>query len=291
MNAAWMHDVGSARHLKLSARMGELNKGAPATFDSKVGEVLAHWMNGLSLSGVKVHQEKPDRTKLQTPSVQQAKEGFELAVVQTTRQVLDVKLLTQEPVKKRYATLWFFHVHGIYAYLVHNHRARVEDEESIGGEAALTQAIEEYDFHVDGPVHKEISNKYDLFRASFILPPLLLRFGALRSYKTWLNKTLQAFQEIGPFTDYVSELTEVFLVNFSCGTPIGILCGFEGDARQILAATGLAEWTDTGMEALWAPVSASLPFGRSHMRVFAYTYTRTHAPTHERLNASAQSRI
>ena len=288
MNAAWMHDVGSARQLKLSARMGELNKGAPATFDSKIGEALAHFMNGLSASIAKVHQEKPN---LQTPSVQQAKEGFDLAVVQTNRQILDMKLLTQDPVKKRYATLWLFHFHGMYGYLVQNHRARVEDEERMGGEAALTQAIEEYDFHVDGPLHKETGAKIDVIRMSPILAPLLLRFGALRSYQTWLNKTLQAFQEIGPFTDYVSELMEVFSVNLFVGTPIGILCGFEDDARQILAATGLAEWTDTGMEVLWAPVSASLQFGRSHTRVFAYTYTRTHAPTHERLNASAQSLI
>ena len=156
MNAAWIHDVGSARQLKLSKRMGELDKDAQATFDSKLGEGLTHWMDGLFISGVKVEEEKPDCTKLKTPSVHQAKEGFSLAVVKCARSWLDAKLLTQDPIQKRYVTLGAFHLYGMYGFSVQTKAACIELEESFGGEAGLTQAMEEYDFHVDGPPHKEI---------------------------------------------------------------------------------------------------------------------------------------
>ena len=159
---------------------------------------------------------------------------------------------------------------------MNNKTARIKVEESFGGEPALAQAIEEYDFHVDGAVHKETGLKADLFRLSTVLPSLLLRFGALRSYETWLEKSLQAFQEIGPFTDYVLELHEVVGVTLNTGAPILVICGFEDDARGILAVTGLAEWTDIGMDALWATTSAAFPFGRSHTRR-AIIYARTHA--------------
>ena len=208
---------------------------------------MAHWMKGMLASGVTIHQEKPDRTKVQTPSVQQAKEAFELAVVKCNRPNLDAKLLTQDPIKQRYIPLRTFHLYGAYGFLVENKTAFVELEESYGGEAALTQAIEEYDFHVDGPVHKETGSKVDVFRTSNLLAPLLLRFGALRSYETWLNKTLKAFQEIGPFAEYAAELHEVSAVGCLSGAPIAVMCGFEDDARRILAATGLIYGTHTNV--------------------------------------------
>ena len=171
LQAAFFHDVGSDRHLNLSVRLGELEKDAPATFDSKCGESMAHMMNGFFATGMAVHKEKPDRTQVQPPSVQQAKEGFDLCVVQRVRSQLDAKLLTQDPIKKRFMTLYGFDSYGLYGFLVHNRTASIELEKQIGGEAALTQAIEEYDFHVDGPVYKEIGSKVDLFRGSCLLPP------------------------------------------------------------------------------------------------------------------------
>ena len=84
MQAAIKHGIGSDRHLKVSSRLGELDKNAPATFESKAGEAFAHFMNGVLTTGAKAEEEKPDRTKLQTPSVQQAKEGFDSAVVPHT---------------------------------------------------------------------------------------------------------------------------------------------------------------------------------------------------------------
>ena len=226
-------------------------------------------MSGFSASGIKGHQEKPDRTKVQSPSVQQAKEGFDLAVVQCIRSYIDASLLTQDPVKKRVVTLFTFQQCGLFGFLVHNRTARIELEESIGYEAVLTQAVEEYDFRVDGPVQKETGIKSDVFRGSNHLPLLLLRFGALRSYETWFQKTLQAFQELGPFTDYVSEFTEVYYAALANGAPTIVLCGFEDDAGRILAATGLAEWTDTGMDALWTNLAAGFPFRKSHTHMRA----------------------
>ena len=289
MNAAWSHDMGSNRHLKLCARMGELEKDAPATFDSKVGEGLAQFMIGLSSSGAKFQEEKPDRTKLRTPSVQQANEGFEVAVVQCTRSFLQAAELTQDPIKKRFVTLMIFVIYGLYIYgfKVHNKTASIELEANYGGEAALTKAIEEYEFHVDGPLHKEVGPKFDVFRMSTVLPPLLFRFGALRSYETWLKKTLQAFQEIGPFTEYISEYEEVFHVNFAAGAPIGVLCGFEDDARRLLVVTGLAEWTDTGMDAFWATLSTGIAHCKSN--IFRRTHARMHARTHARTRAHAHA--
>ena len=109
LQAAFVYDVGSDRHLNLSVRLGELEKDAPATFDSKCGEGMAHMMNGFFATGMAVHKEKPDRTQVQPPSVQQAKEGFDLCVVQRVRSQLDAKLLTQDPIKKRFMTLHGFH--------------------------------------------------------------------------------------------------------------------------------------------------------------------------------------
>ena len=284
MQAAIKHGIGSDRHLKVSSRLGELDKNAPATFESKAGEAFAHFMNGVLTTGAKAEEEKPDRTKLQTPSVQQAKEGFDSAVVHGTRSWLDANLLTQDPIKNRMGTLYTFHFYGMFSFLAQNKTASVELEESFGGEAALTQAIEEYDFHVDEKLHKEIGYKEAVLRNGTILAPLLFRFGALRSYETWLEKTLHALQEIGPFTDYVSESVEVHHLVLHSGAPICVWCGFEDDAWRILAATGLAEWTDTGMDAYWATASAAFPFSKTHMRVFIHTPTRPH--THTR----AQSR-
>ena len=79
MQAAWMHDMGSDRHLKLSARLGEL-EDALATSESKLGEAMAHWMAGAAAFGL--FEVEPDRSKRQPPSAQQAKEGFDMAVVQ-----------------------------------------------------------------------------------------------------------------------------------------------------------------------------------------------------------------
>ena len=85
MIVASTYDIGSTRQLKLAARLGELEKDAPATFESKIGEAVDQFMNGLAAVGITFHQEKPDRTKLRTPSAQQAQEGFDLVVVQGTR--------------------------------------------------------------------------------------------------------------------------------------------------------------------------------------------------------------
>ena len=207
---------------------------------------MAHYVAGCAACGQ--FEVEPDRAKRQPPSAQQAKEAFDLVVVQCTRSVMDMKLLTQDPIKKRFVTLLTFQVYGQLCFSGHHTKsARIELEESYGGEVALTQAIEGYDFHVDGPVHKEIGIRVDVFRGGLFLPPLLLRFGALRSYETWLQKTLRAFQEIGSFTDYASEFLEVWWLVFMCGAPTGVLCGFEDDAGRLLAVTGLAEWADTGM--------------------------------------------
>ena len=289
MQAAWKHDMGSDRQLKLSARLGELETDAPATFESKLGEALAHYMAGCAACGL--FEVEPDRAKRQPPSAQQAKEAFDLALVQCNRSVMDMKLLTQDPIKKRFVTLDTFQIYGQLCFSGHHTKSvRIELEESYGGEVALTQAIEGYDFHVDGPVHKEIGPQFDYFRIGNLLPPLLLRFGALRSYETWLQKTLRAFQEIGPFTDYASEFVEVWFVAFISGAPTGVLCGFEDDAGRLLAVTGLAEWADTGMDAFWTTMSAALGHRKYNacacVRTCTQAITRTHMHTRTRTHAT-----
>ena len=316
MQAAWRHDMGSDRQLKLSARLGELETDAPATFESKLGEGMAHWVAGCAACGV--FEVEPDRAKRQPPSAQQAKEAFDLALVQYTRSTMDAEPLTQDPIKKRYAILSTFYAYGQLCFSGHlTESVRIELEESYGGEVALTQAIEGYDFHVDGPVHKEGGPQFDHFRMGALLPPLLLRFGALRSYETWLQKTLRAFQEIGPFTDYASELAEVYFVALIGGAPNGVLCGFEDDARRLLAVTGLAEWADTGMDAFWTTfLSTGLTFCKynacacvrtctqarththmhtrtcthaTHAPTYVHTYTHTHELTHTLTHACTQT--
>ena len=74
-----------------------------------------------------------------------------------------------------------FHVNGMFSFLAQNKTARIELEESIGGDVALTQAIEEYDFHLDGPVYKEVGNKQDVFRSSIFCAALATHLPAFFS--------------------------------------------------------------------------------------------------------------
>ena len=126
IQAAYLHDLGSTRHRNLKVRLDELEKNVPATFESKLGENLAHFMSGLAASGAAiVHEEKPDRTIVQPPSVQQAEEAFDF-IVQSIRSYLDANLLTQDPIKKRYSTLSTFHQCGLFALMAHNKTATIE---------------------------------------------------------------------------------------------------------------------------------------------------------------------
>ena len=114
--------MGSDRHLKVSTRSGKVGKHAQATYESKFGEAMAECVSGIFATGVKVEQEKPDRAKVQTPSVQRAHEGFNLFVVQSTRALFEATLLTQDPIKKRRMKLGMFHVNGMFSFLAQNLR-------------------------------------------------------------------------------------------------------------------------------------------------------------------------
>ena len=50
-------------------------------------------------------------------------------------------------------------------------------------------------YHIDGPVHREAGAKIDFFRLPTSKVSMLLRFGNLGVYRTWLGKNLAVYQE------------------------------------------------------------------------------------------------
>ena len=79
---------------------------------------------------------------------------------------MEAAALTDDLVRKRYAVFWAFNCLGFCVASMHPSTlaAQLDCQESLGGEAALVDAVENYDRNVDGPVHREVHIGIDTFR-------------------------------------------------------------------------------------------------------------------------------
>ena len=132
----------------------------------------------------------------------------------------------------------------------------LEVEASFGGEAALVAAVEGYRYNVDGTVYKMTGSKFDSFRCGLVVGPLLLRYGALRTYRTWHTETASAFQNIGlaESRQYASEHMDIWCHVFLGYFSIGLACGYEADVKCLLDAVGFSDWQGEGFELFWPSV-------------------------------------
>ena len=87
---------------------------------------------------------------------------------------------------------------------------------------------------------------------------MLLRYGALRTYRTWHTKCLGAYQELGlkASRQYAPEAGEVFYVALDTYCSLGVMVGYEVDAGAVLDAVGLdAVGQQDGFDLYWAEIS------------------------------------
>ena len=156
---------------------------------------------------------------------------------------------------KRFVTLIHFNNYGMFFAITRASTlsARLEVEASFDGEAAIVAAVEEYRYSVDGPVYKAMDVKYDFFRGGLIAGPLLLRYGALRTYRTWHTETASAYQMMGlaESRQYASEASEIEHLAFSGYFVVGLACGYKADVKCLLDAVGLSDWQGEGYELYW----------------------------------------
>jgi len=226
---------------------------------------LTFFGRGIAIGGsLAVLGVNAERGEWPNPSWDHAEEMFDVMVKDGADPLLEALALADTPEKQRLVRMCLF---VPYSYFVAWNRpstlaARIELEELWGGEAKLVEAMEEYDFHGDGPVQKTVA-KVDIFRFGVYMMPVLLRYGNLTSYKSWLRKNLAVYQEVGvaETKDFSIDWCEIAHPVWKTSVPLMIQCGLEADCAALQDATGMSQWDEAeGFLALWAPFSTSITF-------------------------------
>ena len=264
--------MGSDRHGIACARLKELTASQPATFDSKVGEAAALWNAKIGppwgFFGPMIPEFKA-RSLPPNPSLAHMAEVLEGAL-QYNQLYVEAAALTDNPMHRHYLTLGRLSALDFHSPMSHSNRWPVEAAD----EKALVEAVEAYDYHADGPVHKAIGMKIDVFRGGMFLHMLALHFGALHTVRTWCRKTTTAFAELNLAVShsYSAQVVEVQWLQDSA-LHVLLLLGDRTALAELLAAMGFA-WDDSGFEAYWSSFHVFLGAAGTFPRAMRHTMVK-----------------
>ena len=99
--------------------------------------------------------------------------------------------------------------------------------------------------------------------------PMLLRYGNLKAYRTWLDKNLAVYQELAlaETKDFSIDWVEVVFMAWYNAVPPLMQCGFQADVAALQGAIGLTQWDeDDGLADLWGRYSSGFAFC-AHLKV------------------------
>ena len=225
-----------------------------ATFESKIGEMLVFFntevMPRWGILG-SVVPEFAERSVWPRPSWDDLNETLD-PVVKCAKVCEEAAALTEDPILRQYITLCNFFSAGMFAIMSENEKWSA----IVPGEAALVEAVNAYEYHTHGPVHKSLGVKIDLFGfGTWVIVPGLY-YGALDMVRTYCEKTTDALliKGIAKSHNYADEVMETGYMLGSLVVPL--MLGERTKVASLLMAAGL-EWDDVGFEAWWPLVDAA----------------------------------
>ena len=239
--------MGSERNIAVVARLKELT-ASQATFESKIGEMLVFFntevMPRWGILGAVV-PEFAERSVWPRPSWDDLNETLD-PVVKCAKLCEEAAALTEDPILRQYITLCNFFSAGMFAIMSENEKWSA----IVPGEAALVEAVNAYEYHTHGPVHKSVGNKYDYFRACAWINVPGLHYGALDVVQTWCEKATGAWLErgIAKSHNYGDDTEIQWLLNGAI--PVLLLLGERTKTASLLAAAGFG-WDDVAFDAWW----------------------------------------
>ena len=154
--AAWLLELGSERSNKATRRAKVLAASSEATFESKWGEAMAAFLDGVTKLGIF------------------GGEGDVAAALESIRQFNQIGIEAEKLAENASMRNWFKNLSGNHAFgclIVASPMERWNLEEFGCSEAKMVEGITFYDYHVCGKVFKEVM-KCDVFRQGFITSPL-----------------------------------------------------------------------------------------------------------------------
>ena len=155
---AWRQDVGSERANKAAQRQKVLAATSETTFEGKVGEALAAWMDSITKLGV-------FGGDINVAAALEAMRGF-------IRLSMEISELTENPSHLNFWTN-LVHAHVVGGICVASPLLERLDPHEFGSEAKIVEGVNFYKYDICRKIHKESMN-HDPFNFGYLIFPLVL---------------------------------------------------------------------------------------------------------------------
>ena len=146
LHKATYYEQGTERSNKAKARLKELAAAQPATFESKISECMASWINAFAPMGMMgdLDPRFKGRHIYPNPTSEHLDESLDAALA-CSQTFMEASALTDDPIRKHYCV--YFHSLLFTMFGAHTHSEKFCPEKHGAGEATMTEAIEAYDYH------------------------------------------------------------------------------------------------------------------------------------------------
>ena len=238
------------------ARLAELTASQPATFESKLGEQNTSWNKEVGppwgFLGSMI-PEFAERSVWPNPSWDHLAEALE-GSVKSFDFLREAALLTEDPILRGLSTLSIVFGPAQLWTMSHSEKWTSYD---YGGEKALVDIVNAYEYRTHSPVFKSIGSKFDHFLGGMWVSMAALHYGALDSVRTYAKKATAAFLEVGLAKSHAyNDMSMEIWVFLTSALPPILSVGERATAVSVLAAAGFG-WDDVGFEACWPGIETA----------------------------------